>query len=329
MGRMICTAIFLTLIVLLPDDHRQENALKATIEQAESARPVDPSTTGEAILALARFLQDHARYHDAEPLLVRSTEIDEAVHGPSSMEAAAGWVRLAVLYHAEFRPDLEEPAARKAADLVQKLRGSDSLEYAYASANLAVALAGLGQSARAEPLLRRAYFLMQKSLPESHAAIRSMEANLGMIYLREGEVRNADPLLRNALEKSDPADSQARAAALAAVAELSIAEGQWAEAETMIGQAYRLVVARDPAHPSLIGLLRLRATVESHLGTLRQAAIDLSRSIELVKPLAGSESITFMTILNEYADVLHRLGRNGEAKEARRSAKSIRQLLKN
>jgi len=306
---MIHATLFLLFIASPQDLQRREAQLKADLSSA---------ATDETVLALAQFLRERGRYREAEPLYVRSTGINEEVHGKSSVEAAGSWMRLGALYQAEFKLDLAEAAARKAVLLFETLTGTESLDYAYASANLAAALAGQGQFARAEPLLRRAVFLVRQHVPEFDPAVSCLEANLGMVYLREGEFRKAEPLLRGVLARVDEADESGRASALAALAELSIAEGRWEEAEAEIRKAYR--VLGDSA-----GVLRLKAAVETHSGDLRQAAVDLSRSIELFESAGGSQSPALAAVLSEYAKVLHRLRRNGEAKAARRRAKAIQQ----
>jgi len=274
---MIRATLFLLFIASPQEWQHREAGLTADLMKAESAHPENAVAVDEAVLALAQFLQERGRYREAEPLYVRSTGINEAVYGRTSIEAAGSWMRLGALYQAEFKLELAEATARKAVPLFEALTGAESLYYAYASANLAAALAGQGQFARAEPLLRRAVFLVRQHVPKSDRAVACLEANLGMIYLREGEFRKAEPLLRGVLARVDESNESGKAAAMAALAELSIAEGRWEEADAEIRKANR-ILGESP------GVLRLKAAVETHAGDLRQAAVDLSRSIEFLDP---------------------------------------------
>ena len=329
---MILTASLVLSLIAGPSlsvGHPQpdrEPVLKAAVAEAESIRPANLQRLDDAILDLARFLQGRGRYREAEALYVRSNTINQDLHGPSSRESAWSLMRLGAIYHAELTFDKAEPVTRRAVELFQSLAGPESLEYAIATANLAVILADQGQPARAEPILRRALFLIRKHAPENDPVIACVEANLGLVYLRQGEPRKAEPLLRAALEKFELTNDPGQASTLAALAELSIAEQRWIEADARIQQAYRLTVALlGEDHPWLSGILHLKARIEDHTGDSRQAAADMKRSLELLDAIAGPDSATSAAFLEDYALFLRHLGRKGEAKAVTRRARAIKQ----
>lgn len=319
---MICAALILCINI----SSNQEAALKAALAQAESAQPANPQQVDDALIDLAQFLQQRGRYREAEPLYVRSNNINQSTHGPHSQAAARSLLRLGTVYHAEFRFDEAEFLTRQAADILRTLAGPESLDYACAMANLAAVFGARGENARAEPTLRRALYLIRKNVPENDPILASLEANLGLIYLRQGEFRRAEPLLRAVLAKFEASGDPAQASTLAALAELSIAEHRWVEADTQIRRAYQLTVSLlGEDHPSLVGILHLKALVEAQSGDARYAAADMKRSIDLMEAFAGPESRTLATLLDDYALFLRHLGRKTEAKAALRRAKSIRQ----
>jgi tetratricopeptide (TPR) repeat protein len=331
---MIRAALLLSLNLAQqqpPQDwHRRDAVLRCAVERAENAHPSDLHRLDTALLDLAQFLKDRGRYFEAEPLYLRSTGINETLYGPSSVEAAQSLLHLGAVYHAEFRLEEAEAAARKAVDLFTALAGADSPAFAYAAANLAVILADEGQPARAEPTLRRALSIIRQHPGSEAAATETLiEENLAMVYLRQGEYRKAEPLFKDVLRKFELSDDPARANTLAALAELAIGERRWTDAETHLCRAYKIVVDRQgDDHPWLIGILHLKAAVDAHFGDFRQASTDLTRSIELLKAAAGPDSPRLPILLDDRAILLRHLGRKPEARADLERAKAIRAALR-
>ena len=213
---------------------------------------------------------------------------------------------------------------RRAAGIFETLAGPVGLDYAYAIANLAAVLADQGENARAQPVLRRAIFLIEK-LDKMSPALLALEANLGLVYLRQGDSRKAETLLTGVLAAFESTGDPAQAGTLAALAELSIAEGRWIDADSQIRRAYQLAVARQgETHPSLFGILHLKAIVEAHSGDPRYAVSDMKRAIDLLEALAGPSSPTLAPFLDEYAAFLRQAKQRGAAKATLRRARAIR-----
>ena len=309
---MIRAAALLLSLALAPEPSYREATLKSAIAQAESDH--QPDRLDHALLELAQYLEARGRYREAEPLYARSKDINQSAHGEHSIEAATGLLRLGTVYHAEFRYKEAEAVTRQAAAILESLAGPDSLEFSITSANLATMLADQGQFDRAEPVLRRALYIIRKHVPATDPAIFEVEASLGLVYLRQGELYKAEPLLQASFERS------ASSSALAALAELYIAQRRWPEAEARIRQASNL----SPEDPCLAGILHLRAVVEAHLGDHRQASADMKRSIELLESIAGPESLALAPLLDDYVLFLRHSGRKREASAAFRRAKAIR-----
>ena len=274
-----------------------------------------------AILELdhyAEFLQQHGHYREAEPIYLRSTGLALAIHGPNSRPYALGLMHLGSLYHSELKLDLAESTTRRAAAILVELDGPDGLDCAYANANLATILAAQGENARAEPVLRRAIYLIENH--GQHAP--ALQVNLGLIYLRQGEFRKAEPLLQAALANSN--DDLGRAHALAALAELAVAERRWSEADDQIQQAYQLTIALEGEDYSrLAGILHLRGVVETHSGDSSSAVADLKQALGFLETLAGSDSPSLLPVLSDYATALHKAKRKTEAKLVLQRARQI------
>ena len=301
-----------------------ESALQTALARAESAQPVNPQLLDHALVGLAQFLQERGRYHEAEPLYVRSLNLNQSTYGPASPEAALGLLHLGTLYHAEFRLDQAETLLRQASTLFQP----DSLDYTYSIANLASVLADQGENARAEPVLRRALYLIQKLVPENDPVIPALQANLGLVYIRQGEFRKARPLLQASLETYEVRNDPARASAHAALAELAIGEKRWLDASAQIDQAFKLTIQLHSGdHPRLIGILHMRAIVEVNCGDTRSAISDMKRSLELLEALAGPATSTLPPLLDDYAALLGKAKLRNEAKSVRLRARTIRQQV--
>ena len=309
---MISTALLLALSAGL-----DEIALKAALQKAEAAVPVNFRQVDQAVLDYAQFLQRQGRYREAEPLYLRSTMLNKTMHGPESPEHGLSLLRMGALYHAELHFRLAEELTRQSVDLLRSVAGEESLAYAYAIANLATTLAAQGQNARAEPVLRRAIYLMEKH--GGGSGVAALEVNLGLVYLRQGEFLNASRVLHGVLDRS--ADC---ASGWAAMAELSIAEEHWVEAEEQIRQAYHLTIEQSGA--GLLGIVHMRALVEAHMGDWSSALADMRRAIALTESVAGPDSPALLPFLEEYATILRRSRLRREALAVLRRARTIREL---
>lgn len=312
--------IYAVLFLIMGVQTDTEATLKAVLAQTEALKPVDPRQLNDALIQFAQYLHQRGRFREAELLYLRSNDLAQSLDGSFSLAAARSWLRLGAIYHAELRFDQAETSARQAVALFHGLSGDDNIDYAYAIANLAAILADEGENARAEPVFRRAIYLIRRQGPEETELLAGIELNLGLVYLRQGELRQAELLFLRLLS-----ENPAQANVLAALAELAIAGRRWPQADSWIRRAYEISVrSREDQSTSMVGILRLKAMVESHAGNQHEAVADMKRSVDLLEALAGSQSLTLSNLLVEYSWLLRRAGEKQQAYQARKRAKSVR-----
>jgi tetratricopeptide (TPR) repeat protein len=133
------------------DPLRPHVALMAALaDEAAIARP-----TARLMGELGRLLLNKALHAEAEPLLRRALEIDEASYGPDHPEVAIRLNNLAGLLQATNRLAEAEPLMRRALEIDEASYGPDHPEVAIRLNNLAQLLQTTNRLEEAEPLSRR------------------------------------------------------------------------------------------------------------------------------------------------------------------------------
>ena len=102
------------------------------------------------------LLLDTNRAEEAEPLIRRALEIDEAAFGDQHPTVATDLNNLAMLLRATNRAEEAEPLIRRALEIDQAAFGNQHPTVAIYLNNLAALLLDTNRIAEAEPLLRRA-----------------------------------------------------------------------------------------------------------------------------------------------------------------------------
>ena len=118
------------------------------------------------------------RYREAEPLLIESLAIREALFGPEDTEVASVLNNLGDVYRAENRFVKAEPLLRRAAAIWEKTAGPAHPDYAVALNNLAAVYYQLGYDERAKPLFNRALAIWERALGPDHPHTVTMRQNL-------------------------------------------------------------------------------------------------------------------------------------------------------
>jgi tetratricopeptide (TPR) repeat protein len=147
----------------------------------------------------ASYLQDAARYQEAELLFLRSLVIKEKVQGPEHPSTSVTLHNLALLYQDQGRYQEAEPLFLRSLAINEKVLGP---EHSGTSATLNQ-LAGLyyyqGRYQEAEPLYLHALAIKEKVQGPEHPDTSVTLHNLAVLYRDQERYQEAEPLFLRSL----------------------------------------------------------------------------------------------------------------------------------
>ena len=149
---------------------------------------------------LAMVLHDTNRSEEAEPLMRRALEIDEAAFGDHHPTVAIHINNLAMLLRDTNRAEEAEPLIRRALEIDEAAFGEHHPTVAIRLNNLAILLYNTNRIEEAEPLLRRALEIDEAAFSDHHPTVAIDLNNLAALLLDSKRTAEAEPLLRRALE---------------------------------------------------------------------------------------------------------------------------------
>ncbi len=145
------------------------------------------------------YLNQRARYADAELFHQRSLAIDQAALGPEDPNVAIDLNNLAELYHNRGEYDKAEPLYQRSLAIKEKVRGSEDRSVALSLNNLALLYANRGEYDKAEPSYQRSLAIAENAYGPAHPSVASALNNLAALYDRRGEYDKAEPLYLRSL----------------------------------------------------------------------------------------------------------------------------------
>ena len=251
---------------------------------ADTAEIAEP--TGRLFNELGQLFHAKAQFAEAEPLMRRVIEINEAVRGKDDPVVATCLNNLAALLHATNRFDEAEPLMRRALAIDEKSYGADHPKVALHLNNLAALLQATNRLAEAEPLMRRALAIDEKSYGRDHPRVATCLNNLAALLQATNRFDEAEPLFRRALaiyEKRLGSDHPNVAAALNNLAMLLQAMNRFAEAEPAMRRSLAMdETSYGPDHPNVA--IRL-----NNLAMLFRATNHLAEAEPLMGPRARNQ----------------------------------------
>jgi tetratricopeptide (TPR) repeat protein len=198
---------------------------------------------------------EKARFDDAEPLIRRALEIDEASYGPDHPDVASNLNNLAELLRQTNRHAEAEPLIRRALEIDEKNFGPDHPDVARDLNNLAHLLHTANRLAEMEPLSRRALEIWGKSFGPDHPRLAVGLGNLAEVLRQTNRHAEAEPVIRRALEideKNFGPDHPNVAARLNVLEGLMRDTNRYAEAEPLVRRALAIDEASyGPDHPKV------------------------------------------------------------------------------
>ncbi len=289
--------------------------------------------TGEEAVRLlnetASYLQDHARYFEAEPLVQFALHICEQTRNAEHPDIASALNYLAALYRAQGRYEEAEPLLQRALAIREKILGPEDLDTVQCVNNLGGLYNTQGRYEEAEPLLQRALAIREKILGPEHINTARSLTNLAMLYHNQENYQQEEPLLQRvlairekALEPMNPDIAQT----LNSLAMLYMNQGRYEEAEPLYQRAlkireYAFGVKHTYTAQTLNNLGRLYRLMRMY----ERAESFIQRGLVIWLEVLGTDHSYIASSLNNLAMLYHDQRRYEEAEPLYQRALTIRE----
>ena len=270
------------------------------------------------------YLDEHARYAEAELLYRLALEIEERSSG-SNLSVCIN--NLAVLLQATNRLAEAEPLMRRTLEIDERSFGSDHPKVGIRLNNLAQLLITTNRLTEAEPLIRRALEIGERSFGSDHPNVGSRLNNLAALLQATNRLAEAEPLMRRALEideRSFGTDHPDVARDLNNLALLLQATNRLAEAEPLMRRALEIDERSFGSdHPRVVAQLKNLAQLLKDTNRLVEAEPLVRRALEIDERSFGSDHPSVGRDLNNLARLLQTTNRLAEAEPLMRRALEI------
>jgi len=293
----------------------------------EAAFGADHRTVAASLNALAIVRKEMGDYAAAEPLYERAIAISEGELGPERVEVASGLANLGEVLRLQGKLEEAAPLFERSLAIFEKVLGPDHPEVALSLNSNAIMRAEAGDLPGSLALFERA-LAINEAQGDDHTALGQSLSNLAVLNSMMGNGDEALRLLERAVEVYETAlgpEHPDVARQLTSLAMLHIDMGDAARAEPILERA-RVIQESSEGDPTYL------ATTCHHLACVRRDAGDheaaeplFRRAIEIRESQLGPDHWTVAESLEEYAKLLRRLGRNGQAEAAEARALAIRE----
>jgi len=246
----------------------------------------DHPSIARSLLHLGAVMHDKGRYDEAESLYRQALDMRRRLLGEEHQDVAAAMCNLGLLLDRKGDREAAESLVREALEMDRKLLGEGHRIVAQTERSLALMLTGHGDHAAAEPLFRSSLATYRKvSGDESPDTLRVM-SDYGEFLMRQKRVDEAAPLLTEVLETR------------------------------------QRVLGED--HPETLTSHANVGWVYWARGDLRGAEPHYRQTMEGRLCVLGEDHPHTLLVMDQYANLLKRLGNNEESKKLARRIAEIR-----
>ena len=265
------------------------------------------------------YLDERARYAEAEPLFVRALRVDEKAFGSLHPEVATDLNNLAGLYRSQGKYSEAEPLYVRALAICEEQLGQAHPQTAGSLNNLAVLYESQDKYSEAEPLYVRALAICEEQLGQAHPQTAGSLNNLAGLYRSQGKYDKAEPLYVRALAICEEQLGQAHpqtAGSLNNLAGLYRSQGKYDKAEPLYVRA--LAISEEQlgqAHPQTAGSLNNLAGLYQNQGKYDEAELLYQRALEIYEKALGPQHPNTQKVRQNYAILLRAMGRDEEAEQ--------------
>jgi len=270
---------------------------------------------------------DQGQFDDAERELKEALDLITHLYGNDDARVASVMASLGGLYVKNQHPAEAVSFLRRALGFYGRAENQDSVKRATVLTNLGAAFAKNQQYDSASYYLQHALAMRTRLLPPDSPELGSGWNNLGVYYYLLGryvEAADAYEKARPIIEKVYGPSHPRVAVLLNNLAEIYWRRKRYDDAERDFHRALDIErKALTPDHPWLATTLSGLANVYRDEGRY-PTADSLYRHAIAIREKLGSDNPYLAESLTEYADLLDRMGRPGDAKDMRARAERIR-----
>ena len=224
----------------------------------------------------AAYLQDHARYTEAERYFQQALQIEQQVLPAEHRHTAATLHQLGVVKWKQGRYEEAEQYLQQALRIDQQVLPAEHRDTAATLHMLGAVKWRQGQYEEAEQYLQQALRIFQQVLPAGHPDTATTLQVLGAVKWRQGRYEEAEQYYGQALriyQQVLPAGHPDTAATLQMLGVVKHEQGRYEEAERYYQQALRIYQQMLPAgHPDTIITLKSYASLLRRMGRENEAS---------------------------------------------------------
>ena len=294
---------------------------------AEATALADAELVAVASNNLALLLQRTNRLGEAEPLMRRALELDEATFGRTHPSVAVRLNNLATLLHDTNRIQEAEPLMWRALDIVEAAFGKHHPAVAINLSNLAQMLRNTNRIQEAESLMQRALEIDEATLGRKHPNVAIRLNNLAALLHDNNRIQEAEPLMWRALEIDVAAYGEQHptvATHLNNLAMLLKDTDRCTEAEPLLRRALEInEVAFGNEHPNVATHLNNLAMLLQATHRTAEAEPLMWRALKIDEAGFGERHPSVATRLHNLARILISTNRPKEAKPLMRRSLDI------
>jgi tetratricopeptide (TPR) repeat protein len=263
------------------------------------------------------YLEEQARYAEAEPLYRQRLHIWERALGPEHPGLTYVLTSLALLYEQQGKYAEAEPLLQRCLHNQEQALGSEHLDLAVPLYNLALLYNKQDKYAEAEPLFRRCLHIWEQSLGPEHLNLAEPLNGLAYLYAKQGKYAEAEPLYQRALtirEKGLGSEHPDLVEPLNGLAGLHLIHKKYSEAELLFRRCQRI---RENAlgleHPEIARSLNNLALLYEQQGKYAEAEPLYLRCLSIQEQALGPKHPEIALLLNKLALAYARQGKYAEA----------------
>lgn len=275
------------------------------------------------------YLDQRARYVEAESLLRRALETREKTLGPNHLDTSTSLLNLASLLKNQGKYAEAEPLMRRALDVRLGELGPSHPQTGTVLNGLASLLDSQGRLEEAERLYRRALQVLEETVGPRHPQTATVLSNLATLYGNLGKYDEAELLLGRALavrEKELGPEHPDTAASIHNLASVLDSLGKFTEAELLYRYALEVMEkALGTEHPHTATTLHNLASLFANYGKYQDAEPLFRRAFEVREKTLGPEHAQTAQSLGGLGVVFKNQGRCDEAERSLRRALEVQQ----
>jgi tetratricopeptide (TPR) repeat protein len=217
-----------------------------TLEIERKMLGSEHSDTLRAMNNLANSYVAEGKFAQAEALYGQAIEIDRRVLGPEHRGTLIAMSNLGEVYSHEGKYEQAEALLKQVLEIERRVLGPENRTTLYAISATAVMYQLQGKYGLAEAYAAQLLAGRRRALGPQHPDTMEAEADLALAYVSQGKFTEAEPLAREAesTERTKRPDDWMRFRAESLLGESLAGEKKYAEAEPLLLEGYRGMLAR-------------------------------------------------------------------------------------